>query len=681
MIRILAFLMLSFSCLAQDLDLRLIRRAVDPARTATQADTVTWYAGESLRYELTSLRGATGRTPIPAGSVAVWQVVDATLTNVWISASGISSSTNGGPIVFSLASTNIAMPAGEYQAYTFLHQTDKAGLIDRFSVSVKQSPGASLISGLPISQHSALAADVLALLAPILPTFEAWTNEAALRRSGDEAGSNYTDRVANNIQTQLASIAGSSGITGSVGRASSSDSALRLVSVDSNWWVSVDSGTATLWRATAYTSVVVTASSPDCDFSGVGDFTFSVLSGQWETIYSGKKWFFDLSAAAQLIRGGTFPSTAATLSATNFPLRATGTGAYTGWADYGYAAGAITNGVGTYTTSTDLAAAISNALASYNPAAATNALAIARIATNAAAAAQSSANSNAVSLAAATNLIIQTYLISSNAWITANWSNQTLQVSLVQTNGATNVVSVGGNDSIDPQATNLLWQAMSAANAGIAGKADKAWGKYAPDGSANPDPDYMTFLNSAATLFASGCSWSSYGTYAVMTSSGTVAFSTGTNGMWRIGPDSTNYIGYVMGGSVTVGAVPDSIHVYAGGASNGYAEIDYAYSGGDYPALWFTPSLAVDFTLLESNSVAWVDNLDGTATATVPAATASGFWKATTSATFAYQFVSTMPARFDGGVMAGTNALPVVYDSVIEISSGGATYRVPAQRK
>ena len=38
-----------------------------------------------------------------------------------------------------------------------------------------------------------------------------------------------------------------------------------------------------------------------------------------------------------------------------------------------------------------------------------------------------------------------------------------------------------------------------------------------------------------------------------------------------------------------------------------------------------------------------------------------------------------MPARFSGGVWAGTNALPVVYDSAISISSGGHTYRVPAQ--
>jgi hypothetical protein len=242
-------------------------------------------------------------------------------------------------------------------------------------------------------------------------------------------------------------------------------------------------------------------------------------------------------------------------------------------------------------------------------------------------------------------------------------------------------VSVGGNPGIDPEATNLLWSALSEGLSGLssqlAGKADKAWGKYAPDGSSNPDPDYMTFLNAPATLFGSGCSWETYGTYAVLITPGTVAFAAGRNGVFRIGPDSTNYFGYATGGSVLVGASPDSLIVYSGGQTNGYAEITYDYAGGDDPSVWFTAALSIDFSLVET--ALWTDNLDGTATAIVPATTAAGFWKATTSASFSSVFETTMPARFSGGVFGGTNSTPVFYDSTVTISSGGHTYRIPAQ--
>jgi hypothetical protein len=283
----------------------------------------------------------------------------------------------------------------------------------------------------------------------------------------------------------------------------------------------------------------------------------------------------------------------------------------------------------------------------------------------------------------AAQAVVLSYLGVSNAWITVDFTNRTISVSVVGTD-STNTVAVGGNGSIDPAATNEIWQAVrenyAALTASVATKAPKEWGRFAPDGSANPDPDYMTWLNAPATIFASGCAWETYGTYAVLTAPGTVAFSgVCSNGCFRIGPDSTNYFGYATGGSVTVGAVADSIRVFNPGQTNGYAEINYAYSGGDFPVLWFTPSLAVDFT--ETQSVLWTDNLDGTATVTAPAQSGGGFFKATTSATFLNVFETTMPAHFRGGVFGATNDLPIIYDSVIEITSGGTTYRIPAQRK
>ncbi len=187
----------------------------------------------------------------------------------------------------------------------------------------------------------------------------------------------------------------------------------------------------------------------------------------------------------------------------------------------------------------------------------------------------------------------------------------------------------------------------------------------------------MTFINSPAAVFASGAQWSTYGTYAVLTATGTVAFASGGDGQFRLGPNSTNWFGYVGGGSVTVGAVPESLRVTGGGKTGGYAEIVYPYAGGDFPTLWFTPTLSLDF--IDVAGAVWVDNLDGTATATVPAESPAGFWRATTTTVIDNYFKTTMPALFSGGVIGSTNSAPVVYDSVITISAGGKTYRIPAE--
>lgn len=270
--------------------------------------------------------------------------------------------------------------------------------------------------------------------------------------------------------------------------------------------------------------------------------------------------------------------------------------------------------------------------------------------------------------------VVETYLMASNAWIEVDFSNRLVSVSVV-VGGSTNTVVAGAaGNSIDPAATNLLWLALADA---IATRAPKAWGTYAPDGTPNPEPEYGTFMNAPATVFASGSAWGTYGTYAVLTTPGATAYATGQDGAFRIGPDSTNWFGYVTGGSVLVGAVPESLAVFGGGTEGGYAEIVYQYDGGAFPTLWFTASLALDFTVVAT--AAWTDNMDGTATVSAPATSASGYWRATSAATFGHVFATSMPARFHAGVFGATNATPVVYDSTILITSGGKTYRIPAQ--
>lgn len=275
-----------------------------------------------------------------------------------------------------------------------------------------------------------------------------------------------------------------------------------------------------------------------------------------------------------------------------------------------------------------------------------------------------------------TNILAQVFSLTNALLVVSNG------VASVETNGVPIWSSAsGGGGSVPPSVTNELWQSIAALQGtveslhGTVAALSHAWGEYAPDGSPNPDPDYMLWINRPATVWGAGFQWAVSGGHAVLTATGTVAFAAGGSGEMRIGPgDGTNYFGFVQGGSVEVGASASGITV-----ADEVATITYPYDSGAFPALWFSPDLATPFETMDG--VVWVDNEDGTATVTAPATTERGFWRATTSATYAAEFKSTMPARFSGGVWGATNAVPVVYDSTITIESGGKSYRIPAEEQ
>lgn len=530
------------------------------------------------------------------------------------------------------------------------------------------SPGFSPADAPPPSYYPTLAADLAPYLLSQIPPYDPPGSAAAVQ-------SNLTAEVQariqadNLLQQQITALAECASLTGSVS-AASADTALRLASPDTNWWISVDSGTATLYHVTHTADLILSGSNLESGLVESNPWTLRPEPYNGRGVWVGTlESVFWVSADNRWVLSGMpeapYHSVLYAIEAdqpVGLWTAVLGEGTLTtAWGN----PAAATNAVGTYVTASDLAAA----LQSFNPAAATNALAVASNAFILASAAATQSQ-----LASATNHIVQTYLVASNAWLAVDFSNQVLSVSILSTNNLTNTVSVSAAAGIDPQATNLLWLALSA---GLATKAPKAWGTYAPDGSPNPDPAYMTWLNAPATFFASGMSWSTYGSYAVLTATGTVAYASGADGSARIGPDGTNYFGFAVGGNITVGAVPDSIYVYGGGEPGGYAEITYPYTGGDYPVLWFAPGLQYPFSVL--TEVIWVDNLDGSATVTAPAESGGGFYKASTTINIGAVFESTMPARLLGGVIGSTNTTPVVYDSVITVTSGGKNYRIPAQ--
>lgn len=275
-------------------------------------------------------------------------------------------------------------------------------------------------------------------------------------------------------------------------------------------------------------------------------------------------------------------------------------------------------------------------------------------------------------IVSATNAVMQvldgtnSYMVVSNKVLTVYAESNSVPVQIWS--------STESSGGIDQGVINAIYKAIYDVELLVADKAPKAWGDYAPDGSANPDPSYMVLLNRPLTMHTSGFQWSTYGEIAVLTGSGEVAYETGGDGSIRWGLDiHTNFIQMVRGDSVTIGANATKCKLVAG-----ELQIVYPYVGDAFPILQHTPDLLMPFDLYEGAT--WEDNEDGTATAYVPATGLSGFFKATTT----YQvgaYVDIGPVvRFRDGIQGSVQQPPVVYDSTITINVGGTNYRIPAER-
>ncbi|MBR1608002.1 MAG: hypothetical protein IJ678_00125 [Kiritimatiellae bacterium] len=205
-----------------------------------------------------------------------------------------------------------------------------------------------------------------------------------------------------------------------------------------------------------------------------------------------------------------------------------------------------------------------------------------------------------------------------------------------------------------------------------------AWADYDARGNANPDGDVI-MLNRAYTAIGSGFFWASSGGHWCLCSEGTVAYLADTGGSFRIfGSSISNYVGLVAGDSVTVGAKASGFAV-DGTGSDAVAHITYPWSGGDHPAVQGAATLEGPWT--EMTGGVWVDDpAAGTATVSFPATSDAFFYKATTTMQLSEYFHATVPAYLEGGVKTSAGDLsPVVYDSTVEITAGGHTYRIPAE--
>lgn len=271
----------------------------------------------------------------------------------------------------------------------------------------------------------------------------------------------------------------------------------------------------------------------------------------------------------------------------------------------------------------------------------------------------------------AVDAIPTSYITSPTAWFSVDEDKTLSWHNVSEDNSETNIVwqsTALPKGTPDASSTNALWNAIA--------KVTSNWGSYAPDGTPNPEPDYMVYLNKPALVVGSGIHFETSGAYSVMVTDGAVAFANnGIDGSIRWGLNNTDYISIVQGGSVIVGAKANSINM---NASAEIVTIQYPYQGGDYPVLYFTPSLSIDFTVVESPT--WVDLGNGFAEVSVSTAnTDAGFFKATTSVQTSATFDANVPIKASKGLITDNPLEPVILDSTIIIEQGGKRYRVPAQ--
>lgn len=202
-----------------------------------------------------------------------------------------------------------------------------------------------------------------------------------------------------------------------------------------------------------------------------------------------------------------------------------------------------------------------------------------------------------------------------------------------------------------------------------------AWGARLPDGSVNAASNEAVVINSPL-LLAAGLAFETSGNYAVWVQSG-AEMQVVTNGGWGVIKPSTwpDGIGFRTVSQV-IGAQAGSFSVVEGGTTSGYARIRYAYNAGETNA----PRVSYSSDLMSwSDAPEQTASQDGTNwTVYVSAATPSAFYRATRDNGFINAIYSAYPHQFDGGIQV-SNLAPVVYNSILTITEGGRTYRIPAQ--
>lgn len=217
---------------------------------------------------------------------------------------------------------------------------------------------------------------------------------------------------------------------------------------------------------------------------------------------------------------------------------------------------------------------------------------------------------------------------------------------------------------------------------------DKAWGRYAPDGSANPDTNNVVFLNSPTVMFAGGYEWQSVWLgdqcISVLTQSKSAVTASGEGSSFRIGPSSTNWFGFVDTKSSLEPCRTNGIRVYP---VAGTVEMDYDYDGSSYPKVYWSTDLKTPFVEYDPSVLTWrTDTSSGASVCTVTVPNEGNkamFFYAKTEKKGLTAFRSTMPAWTEGTVIdKGTyQEVAPAYNSTYVFTNGTDVITIPCHRE
>lgn len=226
-------------------------------------------------------------------------------------------------------------------------------------------------------------------------------------------------------------------------------------------------------------------------------------------------------------------------------------------------------------------------------------------------------------------------------------------------------------------------QVIASVDSKIAGKADKAWGKYTSTGGEAPSNTVV--MTETYTKFAGGTEYYRFavgeGSIAVLATKGAPAYAVGDEGTFKFQDDGgTNYFGFAKSDSYVLGCNADGISV-----SSGIVTIRYDVVMPNYPCVWYKASL--------SSATPWEQlNLpDGTAIAGASHAVSweqnppegqklcylncsgepQGFFKATIEVAGGAKFMTNMPAEFSAGIVC-TNTSSNVNGVIVPTYNGSS---------
>ncbi len=230
-------------------------------------------------------------------------------------------------------------------------------------------------------------------------------------------------------------------------------------------------------------------------------------------------------------------------------------------------------------------------------------------------------------------------------------------ISLVVTNGTLRV--------INSEAGTNLWISSEAHD----------WGSYLPTGADNPNPYDAVVINRKLSILPDKHEWSAVGASYVLTCENATftAESGEASTTWTFCDGSR--MQWVAESSAVVGAMATAI---SGDETHLY--IDYA-AKADAATLALYRADSPNGTYSVYTNVTWTQTDAATRRATIPYGNnMSGFFRAQVAETYPAHVLHENAQLFEGGIMTSSDdSNPVIYDSTVEITVGGHTYRIPAQ--